>query len=79
MQKSLDLIHVLLLGLSFMVDERPELFPEDHPIMILLMSMQGTPLVNSLVLRVEDQTEEDLLLMLYDVLNAAWKQVETYH
>lgn len=39
MQKSLDLIHVLLAAMGLMIGERPELFPEEHPIMTLMMSM----------------------------------------
>ena len=79
MQKSHDLIYVLMLAVGFILEERPELFPEEHPIMTLMMSIQGNPLTNTLAEQIEDKSDEEVVMMLYEVLNAAWKQVETYH
>ena len=79
MQKSLDLIHVIMLAVGFFMEERPELFPDEHPIVILLKALDGSPLADSLGKQVNEKSKEDVAMMLYDVLNAAWKQVETYH
>ena len=79
MQKSLDLIHVLFVATEFMTNERPELFPDDHPIVILLKALDGSPLADSLGKQVNEKNDEDVVMMLYEVLNAAWKQLETYH
>ena len=79
MQKSLDLINILFIAMGFMMEERPELFPEDHPIMILMKALEGTPLADSLGKQAEEQNNEEVVMMLYAVLNAALKQLETYH
>ena len=79
MQKSLDLIHILFVATGFMMNERPELFPDDYPIMILLKALEGTPLADSLGKQAEEQNNEEVVMTLYDVLNAALKQLETYH
>ena len=68
MQKSLDLINVLFIAMGFMMEERPELFPEDHPIMILMKALEGTPLADSLGKQAEEQSNEEVVMMLYDVL-----------
>ena len=74
MQKSLDLIHVLFVATEFMTNERPELFPDDHPIVILLKALDGSPLADSLGKQVNEKSDEEVVTMLYDVLNAAWKK-----
>ena len=79
MQKSLDLINILFIAMGFMMEERPELFPEDHPSMILMKALEGTPLADSLGKQAEEQNNEEVVMILYDVLNAALKQLETYH
>ena len=79
MQKSLDLINILFIATGFMMEERPELFPEDHPIMILMKALEGTPLADILGKQAEEQNNEEVVMILYDVLNAALKQLETYH
>ena len=74
MQKSLDLIHILFVATGFMMNERPELFPDDHPIVILLKALDGYPLADSLGKQVNEKSDEEVVTMLYDVLNAAWKK-----
>lgn len=78
-QKPIDILHVITIAVGFMQEERPELFTENHPLVTLFQSLEDTPLGNRVEKQILEQSNEDTLMMLYNVLNATVKQLQTYH
>ena len=78
-QKPIDILHTISLVVGFLLEVRPELFTEDHPLVVLFQSLEDTPLGNRVEKQILEQSNEETLMMLYNVLNATVKQLQTYH
>ena len=78
-QKPIDILHVIAIAVGFMREARPELFTENHPLVTLFRSLEDTHLGDRVEKQIFEQSIEDTLMMLYNVLNTTVKQLQTFH